>query len=503
MFTHWGDRHAFIEPFRTFFSDRERRPSSFRLPITLRERIQIFFVRAFSRWSDFAPSTLIQNPLGFSLERDMLATYLQHQGLLSSLSYTKRSDGYPLTHLFHARSAEFVGGFVNSSGSHSDADLAFARCIGEFLERRFSAEPSEKERERMHTASAEALLEGGADIMDAHRFHRYTKEQREAFPKLGYDPSKAILWVRGENLMRNQLAYIPAQAVFWRFGNRIIHREGAIREPNTSGCAGYMTPEGATLRALEELIQRDAFMCHWLVRVSPPRIVLDSIPDPEVQQILAQFKRYRFETHVLDMTTDIRVPSIAVVVIDRATVHPRLYVCAAAHMDPLRAIASALHEMNAVFGCFDNGKEVALPPDFKPFLTPFDREHRLRYLSGVELIAQAAWFFSGEEVLYEDMAGSFDAVSKSDKAQLRDVIAMLAARGDGYELYTYEVQAPILRALRYHVVRACVPKLMPLYLSEPHATIDSDRLREFAEFRGMSFSPQALLTGPALPHPFP
>lgn len=503
-YTH-GDRQDFIEPAKDFFSDTSKGP--FRLPRNfpaVRDRLHIYIARKFFAWSAFAPSILISNRDGFSLYWTMLIAYLKKNGVLESIWYKYRTDGYPAMHTFRAETPVLLQGErVHSASAQTNKELALIKCIGELLERRFLAVPTDAEEKNMVFASVDALVREGRDHANAFVYNRFLAIQTQTNPRLKFDTTKSIRWVKGKNISKNRPALLPAQTTFWRNGYIWQQREGTIQEPNTSGCAGYLTRTGAIVRGLKEHIQRDGFMCYWLTQTSPRALTLDTIPDVAIQKQLGIFKEYGFEIHILDTTTNVGLPTITVVAIDRATQRPRMHITAAAHIDPLTAVADALFEMHSLIGCFDNGNEVSMPADFKPFLTPFGRLDRIRHLHGEEMLKKVEWFWQGVPATFSEFAGTFPATASDDAKELEHILRLLKERGPGYEAYIYEARSPILKTLGYHAVRTTVPKLMPLYLTEDRATLDSDRLYEFAEWKGKRYDPKELLTGVVPPHPFP
>ncbi|MCX6819961.1 MAG: YcaO-like family protein [Candidatus Adlerbacteria bacterium] len=504
-----GDKQSYLEPARAFFkrSKDEQRP--FRLPknfATLKDWLHIRIASLFVRFSAFGPSLLIKNPYGLSLYWTMVTSYLVNEGVLNSLVYNYKADGYPPVHAFSAEGTILDGEkttYINSVAAHHNKEIALSKCLGELLERRFLAMPIKKERKQMIQTSAKSLAASGKDYCDAFTYNRYTNPQKKHLKNLGCDEMEPLLWVRGKNLSKKTSALLPAQTTFWQFTQKTRNNEGLISDPTSSGCAGYMTRTGATVRALKELLQRDAFMCYWHTKSSPRKILLDSIPDAHIQKILAEFKQYNIEIHVLDITTNIALPTIAVVAIDRATARPRLHITAASHVDCIKAITNALYEMYSFVGCFDNGNEQALPEQFQPFITPFGRSERIRYLHGEDMLARVQWFLDGEEITFDRFSESFSAVPRGDSEELVHILSLMQGKGEGYEVYAYESQAPMLRTLGYHAVRVSVPKIMQIYLQEELATLDSDRLHEFAAWKGKAYSPEALLTGVIPPHPFP
>ncbi|HVY73044.1 MAG TPA: YcaO-like family protein [Candidatus Paceibacterota bacterium] len=503
-YTH-GDHQGFIQPAKDFFADTYTGP--FRLPrnfSTLRDRFHIYIARRFFARSPFAASVLIENRYGLSLYWSMLISYLKKKEVLHGIRYRYRRDGYPAMHTFRAESPLIAAGSkLHSAAAHKNRTLALIKCIGELLERHFLAMPTDAERKNMVSASVDTLVKDGKDHANVFTYNRFLPIQKEHTPRLRFDTSKPIQWVRGRNISKNRAALLPTQTTFWLNGHSMQHKEGTVHEPTTSGCAGYTTKTGAVVRGLKEHIQRDGFMCYWLTQTSPNVIAGETIPDAMTQTLLEEFKKFKFDIYILDITTNIGLPTVTIVAIDRGTQRPRMHVTAASHVDPLAAISDGLYEMSSLIGCFDNGNETSLPEDFKPFLTSFGRLSRIQYLHGEEMLKKVEWFWQSKSITFSEFSRAFPSIEDDDRHALTHILELLKQLGEGYDAYIYEAQSPVLKTLRYHAVRTCVPKLMPLYLSENCATLDSDRLCEFAEWKGTTYNPHELLSGVIPPHPFP
>lgn len=500
-----GDRQDFIEPAQNFFQANVKGP--FRLPgffFRLRDRIQIYLATKFFAFSIFAPHLRIENHYGFSIYWSIIIAYLKKNGVLDTINYRYRKDGYPPMHTFRAETSSIKDEQkIHSASAHTNSEIALIKCIGELLERRTLAIPTRAEEESMLITSVDALINEGADFANTFTYNRFLATQTEHKPNLQFDTTKPIRWVTGQNISKKRGALLPAQTTFWFYRHSIQRTEGMLHESNTSGCAGYTTKAGAIVRGLKELIQRDGFLCYWLTHTSPRTIELETISDSAAQALLDEFKKYKFDIHLLDITTNIGLPSIAVVAIDRATQRPRMHLTAAAHTDPLTAIVDGLLEMHSLLGCFDGGNEIEMPADFKPFVTPFGRHERIRHMHGEEILKRVEWFWQGQTISFSEFNAKFPIVAYDDTTALKHVLELLKQRGDGYDAYIYEARSPILKALGYHAVRTCIPKLIPLYLGENNATLDSDRLYEFAALNNKQYSPKELLLGHIPPHPFP
>lgn len=124
----------------------------------------------------------------------------------------------------------------------------------------------------------------------------YDKEQysRPGFAFQPMDPDALMLWVKGHWLDTGVDVLVPAQATYLGFTGDGI----TFGQTTSNGLAAGSCFEDAALRALYELIERDAFMLHWLAGLTGERIdphgcdAVSRRAIDEVQRLGAQTELY-------------------------------------------------------------------------------------------------------------------------------------------------------------------------------------------------------------------
>ena len=330
----------------------------------------------------------------------------------------------------------------------------------------------------------------------------FSEEQKNRSSRYKWDDDSVFSWVSGKSLMSKRKAYLPAQLVFWNYA--FPEYEPKLQQPITNGAAGYFTKTGALLNGLYELIERDGFFLHWLGNIPPPKIKLSSITDESLQSLFAKFARYRLPFDVLDITTDLKVPSYAVVIQDETPGMPAIAVAGSAHHTAEKAIHSALVEAWSLYS--HNRKRIAedvfeLPDAYEPFSEGINRSERLQLWSNPAMKEKFMPFLKGDYIDYEQSPGA--ACSKLFKEDSEDVlleqrVEQFAKKGKGYEIFYYETNNEIVSDVGFSSVKVIIPALLPLYLREEFAPLGAQRLQEFAQKNNCSsFVPNPL------PHPFP
>jgi ribosomal protein S12 methylthiotransferase accessory factor len=110
-----------------------------------------------------------------------------------------------------------------------------------------------------------------------------------------------MYWAPGRWLDTDEEVKVPALATYMSFPARPKHR---FAQTTSSGLAAGKSFEDATLRALYELIERDAFMLTWLSRRAGLRINVERC-DATASRALTEIERLgaRTELYLLDVGT--------------------------------------------------------------------------------------------------------------------------------------------------------------------------------------------------------
>ncbi len=115
---------------------------------------------------------------------------------------------------------------------------------------------------------------------------------------------------------------------------------------DSNGCAAGSVLEEAVLHGILELIERDAVALWWYNRLRRPAVDLDGIDDLYVAGLVRQYNELRRELWVLDITSDIGVPTFAAISrrVDKQA--EDIIYGFGAHLDPGNALVRALTELN-------------------------------------------------------------------------------------------------------------------------------------------------------------
>jgi ribosomal protein S12 methylthiotransferase accessory factor len=378
------------------------------------------------------------------------------------------------------------------SGAHPLPSRARAAAIGEALER-YSA--LYVPRERVRLATARSL---GDAAVPPSRFALFHPTQHAAgeLPFVEFTEDTQTAFVEGIELDDGSAAHLPAELVY-------LGRPATASLPiaystsNGLACAGTFTE--AVLRALLELVERDAVMLAWKCRLSLP--LLDWTDD---DGLLTYDRRFFGRTGlafgVLDGSVFLDVP-VAIAVVHG---HPASGASLAMGAGAGATIADAwLAAVSEGFGVFRWVRQQTL--DLPPGTPPPDpdrietfEEHLLSYARPEQ--ARLARFLDASEE--RTPTRSVQALEgTSPRSQVEAVLRRLARRG--LSAYAVDVTSPDVRALGLHVARVIVPELCALDVSHRARFLGGTRLYTAAYEAGLVPSPLEPADLNPLPHPFP
>lgn len=189
----------------------------------------------------------------------------------------------------------------NLAGSGLSPQRAFEACVGEGIEY------------LSQFIQTDDPMESGSlgDYDDAHDAHikRFTSEVL-AVSKV--DADRTIAWVPTNRLPDGARAWFPLDLCYRR---PIAQRDFNPPLKLSTGCAAGTTVETATLRALLELIERDAVALWWRGGRRGRSMPHDSETGRAATELLAKMRQGNADrkSWLLDITTDVDIPATAAV----------------------------------------------------------------------------------------------------------------------------------------------------------------------------------------------
>jgi ribosomal protein S12 methylthiotransferase accessory factor len=172
-----------------------------------------------------------------------------------------------------------------------------------------------------------------------------TNALREHFNKVPapFDPAAQIDWTGVWSLTASCFRLMPTCYLYYGHQDTV----GAqYCWADSNGCAAGTSLADATVRGLYELIERDSVAIWWYNRLLRPRVDLESFQVAYFDSFADGYRSVGRDVQVLDITSDLGVPSFAAVSRDIAHESEDILLTFGAHLDSERAVAHALMEMN-------------------------------------------------------------------------------------------------------------------------------------------------------------
>lgn len=383
-----------------------------------------------------------------------------------------RGDAYELPfHLARVRLKGKDEKEFNTFGKSVDPHLAYVKAHAETIERQGLREPRNLEVGHLR------------DFADAQRpepFVAYQAAQYAdaSFPFSAFDEKSTYTWKRATDMSSGDQIRVLGELAYSRARSNERWPVSAPRpytQPSSSGCAAGPTREFALEAALLELVERDAFMRHWLTQKPGWAVLMARLPSPTLRR-LSQLRATGCEVAVQKLQS-----AVAHVALVSATHPVKSFTCvaAAARHDLGEAVDAALDELET--SVYTRLIGIDYEPQ-APEEVSDPEGHTMLY-------AQRRYFMRAKAVLTPEAVASADQTN---------------AKSPGLESLLREFSARNLRPVfvditpeKHHldqgrtsisVVRALVPSLIPIsfgYGREPRAMMKGIHPRSF------------------FPHPFP
>jgi ribosomal protein S12 methylthiotransferase accessory factor len=162
------------------------------------------------------------------------------------------------------------------------------------------------------------------------------------FPFERFDPHRRYHWIRGELLPSSEPIWLPAETAL--FGTRSLGDR--LCQVTTSGLALGRDRDDAVIRAVLELVERDATMMTWLCRLPGVRLAADC-KDPAVCAIIRWLESLGVMPSFYLLEVGIPIPTVLALSFGDGVCWPGLCVGSAAHPSPRKALRAAALEMVA------------------------------------------------------------------------------------------------------------------------------------------------------------
>lgn len=158
-----------------------------------------------------------------------------------------------------------------------------------------------------------------------------------------FDETQEIEWTPVWSLTAQTHKYLPTAYCYY---NYFLPKEHDFCSSDSNGNAAGNTLEEAILQGFMELVERDSVAIWWYNCLQRPEVDLASFEDPYLLDLQAFYKSKNRELWVLDISTDLEIPSFAAIS-RRIDGEQELIIAGfGTHFDPKIGILRAVTELN-------------------------------------------------------------------------------------------------------------------------------------------------------------
>lgn len=349
-----------------------------------------------------------------------------------------------------------------------------------------TAESSSVAREQ---AIGEAIERYCLSVYDENKLsHGYAEESDERVaPDIFNKSNKSIFnaayyWANATEYRSNNNVKIPAHLVYFPFQAS----EQFIRNPTTTGAATHMSYHAATRAAIQEVVERDAYIISYLNKLENPHIGADLVDKANATSTVEEFREYGFEPTLVYLTLDVPVHVVLSVLVDQCNGNISCGLSANFEFDA--AIHDALFESYHTYSFARDLDQ----PDEPPRDNITSLEDRAKYwLAKSDTIGMNHWLGDGHTTLNE---------LPSAVGSTRSLLEWFSE--NDMNVYVADVSTTDTLQRHFKTVRTVIPKLHPMHLVEPWMYTGGERLYNApirAGLRKTQRSPSELND---VPHPF-
>jgi thiazole/oxazole-forming peptide maturase SagD family component len=295
--------------------------------------------------------------------------------------------------------------------------------------------------------------------------------------KVNLSSGTKIACVGGYNLKNNQSVLIPAQLIY--LSRKQIDK--VILPKLFSGSAAGFDKTTTLLRAIYEVVERDAFMTIYLNKISPRRVNLSSIRNSLTNKIVKNYRRYNLEPYLFEITNDLGIPTFLSILVDLTTKGQCFTPGGKSSLDVKEAMIGALTETHL---CRSGFRYKTINNFYKKNRQVVSNKmktmsERAAYWFPIKMLAQINFLFQSSEIFYK--ISPFIIKPSYELALLKEKIEK-----KGFQIYYVNITPPFFKKLGGYVYKVIIPGLQDVYFDEENKNkyINVTRLKQVAKYFG-------------------
>jgi len=241
------------------------------------------------------------------------------------------------------------------------------------------------------------------------------------------------------------------------------------------------------MRGIMELIERDAFMLNYLLRIGASHV--DVQEDPLLSEIESYLRKFGLKAHYINLLTDLPAFCILVIIEDlRAGIVPAPWFSAGmkcgsdARQCVIGAVEEAWHTRPWVRGLLQ--KRNVEPENRQTNISLTDIPSRALYWTDSSLRQEIEFLLTPRELIkLSTLARAGESFGRIQTGQLIEKLSR-----SGHDVYRVNLTTPEILDYGLVAAKVIIPSLQQFHLIEPYVALNGNRLRNFGSVVGLGKS---------------
>lgn len=342
-------------------------------------------------------------------------------------------------------------------GYDSNKNLAKIKSIAEYLERLSIDNPNK-------SSFVESVYQDSEDFAKPSDFVCYSNEQINRQKFLQEADSSKYRWIKSKEILTEKEIYVPAQMVFL---SKLFDDEFQLRgERITTGTSFGKDKEKTLESAFLEVVERDACISSYLMKRKIPKI--KNLPKSS-KNLVDYLERYRLHTNIFDVTSDLEIPTIICVTLDKTGIGGAVNIGSKSSWSIVDAINGSILES------IQCRRLARITPQTKIYEDKINSlEDRFFYWHNVKRIDDLDfWLNDSPEIDF----------SKIRHKNRNFSLALKEFMKRDYQIFEIDISLPEIKEKGFNVSRVIVPELHPMYLNEDAKMLYSKHSGEIPDLK--------------------
>ncbi|MHB8362086.1 MAG: YcaO-like family protein [Patescibacteria group bacterium] len=305
------------------------------------------------------------------------------------------------------------------------------------------------------------------NYLSLNNFQYFTKGQiYNNKKKLEINSQDKFYWVKGTNFNTKDNIFIPVQLIFLNGENK----EKIIVQSISTGAAGGRTLNDAIQRGTFEIIERDAFMIHYLAKTYGE--LIDFSMNKRLVQLREYFRKYNLELYLISLPTDLGIYTMMSFIVDRTGLGVPFSAGMKTGLNPYKVAVGSIEEsyMGINFSRNNLLDKDLKNIDEKNISTM--KQRGLYWLDQDKLQYINPWIKNKRKIKFDKMKNfSLGSIDRN----LKFVNNILKSKK--HNIYYVDIKKEEFKKYsEFEIIKVVIPSLQPLYLNEKYKCLGGKRI---------------------------